>query len=374
MPSPLFVFCADLQARESAYRANRELKGDDLYAIRQVVDYCNQHKVPLVLGGDQVDTPTISDSHTILLRKELARIELRDSVYYIDGNHEKGFRRLSLEGGEASVAKNLETEPFVYIGGVKVKGYNWRSRKQWDEYLDSKGIPCGDVVILHGFCEQVVDAMHLPADRKPLCDMNLGWFDGKFKLALMGDIHMEWDWTGPLGTRFLYSGSMWMHRLGEPEEKSFIVVHDDLSITRHPLKCRPFLKLHLESEEDLKSISEWLDASSALDYIPDMKRYMGDLLPRLHVSFPSELEPRIALALKDLESKCHMFKKVDVSQDIDLTEVQGSTSEQIDIDTALQKMLDSNVHVEKSAIDFIKQCMEHGLDKASEDLKTKVGM
>jgi len=374
LPKPLFVFCADLQAREHAYRSNKDLRGDDLYALRQVVDYCNQEGLPLILGGDQVDTPTISDAHTILLRKELARMAYRNSVYYIDGNHEKGFRRLSLEGGDASVAKNLETEPFIYIGGIKIKGYNWRSRKHWEEYLEQKSIPSGDVVILHGFCEQVVEALKLPADRKPMCDMDLGWFDGKFKLALMGDIHMEWDWTGPEGTRFMYPGSMWMHRLGEPENKSFIVVYDDLSVSRQPLNCRPFLKVHLECEEDLKFIREWLDEAANVEYISAMKEYMGDILPRLHVSFPSALESKIAIALKELESECHMFRKVDVSQDTDLTEAQGSTTEQIDIDTALQKMLDGKVEVQKNAIDFIKQCLEQGLDKATDDLKAKVGM
>ena len=88
------VFCADLQARESVYKYDRDLRDDDISALQQVVEYCNA-KVgceALILGGDQVDSPTISDNHVIHLRRVLRGCKV--PVYYIDGNHEKGFRRL----------------------------------------------------------------------------------------------------------------------------------------------------------------------------------------------------------------------------------------------------------------------------------------
>lgn len=371
MRKPIFAFCADLQARESAYKSVKELGGDDLFAIRQVVNRCIELDIPLILGGDQVDTPTISDEHTVALRKELAR--MKQSVWFVDGNHERGFKRLSLEGGNAAVAVNLEDSP-VEVSGLKIRGFNWRSRRQWEEYLTQHQPEPADVVILHGFAEQVIPWLGLPKDEKPICDMDLDWFDGKYKLALMGDIHMEWDYKGLKGTRFIYSGSMWMHRVGEPEAKSFVLVFEDLTIERIPLKCRPFLQSKIESEQDCARIQEWIDNAYNLPYISELMEFMGSKIPRIHVNVPSNPEPKISAMIQAIENRAFLFKKVDHSHDRDLNEIKGSMTEKIDIDTALAKLLDPSIEVEQEAIAFIKEAMDCGFEKAVESLKTKVGL
>lgn len=370
MPKPMLVFCADLQARESAYRAVKELKGDDLYAMQQVVEYCRKHDVPLVMGGDQVDTPTISDEHTVNLRKLLMRIPPHNS-WYVDGNHERGFKRLCLEGGAAAAAQNLEGY-VVNVGSYMMTGYNWRTRRQWEAYLQENNLTQADILVLHGFAEQVVPELGMPADEAPLCDLNLEWFDGKYKLVLMGDIHMEWDWRGPKGTRFLYSGSMWMHRLGEAEAKSFIVVHDDLSIERVPLRCRPFLRTEMAEEKDIQRIETWLDNTKTLPYVTDMQEFMGTKLPRLHLQIPAELNSRMSAALDNFRKSAFVFEKVDLSHDRDLTEVKGSLSEKVDLNTALVQLLDIQDPVQADAVEFVKQAMELGFDKAVNNLKEKV--
>lgn len=372
MRQPLFVFCADLQARESAYRSVKELRGDDLYALQQVVDYCAEHKLALIMGGDQVDTPTISDEHTIELRRILTNVPF-ENTYYVDGNHERGFKRLCMEGGHAAVAKNLEDEGCLSIA-ANIAGYNWRTRRQWEAYLEKYELQKADILILHGFASQVVPALGLPPDEAPLCDMDLEWFDGKYQLVLMGDIHMEWEWRGPKGTRFLYSGSMWMHRLGEPEAKSFIVVYNDFSIERVPLRCRPFLRTDLKSEQDLKIIQTWLDNSAKLPYVSEMRRFMGDKLPRLHLEIPSDMPAALAAGLESLKQRAFVFERVDTSHDRDLSEVKGSLDEQVDLSTALKQLVDEKDPVDSEAAEFVKQAMELGFDAAVANLKQKVGM
>jgi len=377
MPKPILAFCADLQARESAYRSVYELRGDDLYALNQVVDYCNSNSrqgnpLHMIMGGDQVDTPTISDEHTVALRKVLRKIP-GDRCLYIDGNHERGFKRLSLEGGGASVARPMEGKIFD-IAGYRVAGYNWRTRRQWESFIETGNFVEADILILHGFASQVVSALGLPPDEAPLCDMDLEWFDGKYKLVLMGDIHMEWQWQGPKGTRFMYSGSMWMHRLGEPEAKSFIVVNDDLSVEKVPLRSRPFLRTDMKSKEDISRIQSWLDSCSNVPYVLDMQEYMGKMLPRLHITVPSEMTSELAGAIDKFKQKAFVFEKVDVSHDRDLTEVKGSLSEKVDLDTALAQLLDVKEESQSDAMEFVKQAMEMGFDKAVSSLKEKVGI
>lgn len=371
MRKPILAFCADLQARESAYKSVKELKGDDLYALRQVVDKCLELNIPLILGGDQVDSPTISDDHTVALRRELARMQ--QPVWYVDGNHERGYRCLSLEGGSAAVATNLEESP-VEVSGLKIRGFNWRSRRMWEDYLQSNEIPKADIMILHGFAEQVVSSLGLPKDEKPVCDYDLDWFDGKCQLALMGDIHMEWTYSGTKGTRFLYSGSMWMHRVGEPEAKSFVLVFEDLSIERVPLKCRPFLQTTIKSEADATRIKEWLEAATSSKDVQAMEAYMGSKLPRLHVTVASDINSATEKLLKQIEDKAFVFRKIEHSHDRDLNEIKGSLEEKIDIDTALAKLLDTTTEIDKEAIAFIKQAMDTGFDEAVTRLKEKIGL
>lgn|GEM_PF-6750841 len=371
MRKPILAFCADLQARESAYKSVKELRGDDLFAIRQVVDKCLELDIPLILGGDQVDTPTISDEHTVALRKELSR--MCKPVWYIDGNHERGFKRFSLEGGSAAVAENLELNP-VEVSGITIRGFNWRTRRNWEELLKSQPLQPADIVILHGFAEQVIPWLGLPKDEKPICDMDLNWFDGMYKLALMGDIHMEWDYTGQKGTKFLYSGSMWMHRVGESESKSFVLVFEDLTVERIPLKCRPFLKASLASEKDIRKAIEWLDNAGNVQYISDLKEYMGVKIPRMHVTVPSNLDSSLNRMIEGMDARAFVFKKVDHSHDRDLSEVKGSMNEKVDIDSALNKLLDVNSEIDKEATVFIRQALDLGFDEAVNYLKKKVGI
>lgn len=368
---PIFAFAADLQARESAYKSNKDLKGDDLYALAQVVNNCIALSIPLILGGDQVDTPTIGDEHTVNIRKELGRMTA--PVWYIDGNHERGFRRLSLEGGPAAVALNLEGLD-LEIGGHSIKGFNWRTRKTWEEYLGNNKLAKADVVILHGFAEQVVASLGLPKGETPMSDFDLNWFDGTYKLALMGDIHMEWNYRGQKNTSFWYSGSMWMHRVGEPEEKSYILVYEDLSVKRVSLNCRPYLTQKVESISDLEKVCKWLDKVKKNPYLAAMELYMGSKLPRVHLVIPADMTYDMVQVLDKIEARAYVFKKVDNSHDQDLNEIKGSLEEKVDLDTALGKLLNSADAQEAEAIAFIKQAMTVGFDDAVKDLKTKLGV
>jgi hypothetical protein len=369
---PLFVFCADLQARESAYRSVKELRGDDLYALKQVVDKTLELGVPLILGGDQVDTPTIGDEHVVALRKQLTRIP-NGQVWYVDGNHERGFKRFCLEGGQAAAASNLEGN-ILNLNGVRVAGYNWRTRRQWESFFEENSLLDADVVVLHGFAEQVVAALRLPKDEVPLCDMNLEWFDGKYKLAVMGDIHMGWDWTGSKGTRFIYPGSMWMHRVNEPESKSFLVVNEDLSVDKIDLKCRPFLRMELSEEKDIEILEKWLDSAVNDTYPEDMVSLMGEVKPRVHLTVQSDISRALAAVIERAKEKAFVFEKIVTSHDPDLSETKGSLDEQVDLDTAIAQVLSLEDPDQAQAAEFVKQAMELGFDNATDNLKQKIGI
>lgn len=369
-----FVFCADLQARESIYRTTKELKGDDLFALLQVTQYAQKQGLTLILGGDQVDSPAISDEHVIELRKLLKETP----TLYVDGNHERGFRRLSLEGGAAAAATNLEQlDKPTTIGALSVAGLNFRTRKMWEEYLKDSALPTTDILILHGFAAQVVSALGLPPNQADLCDLDLNWFDGKYKLVLLGDIHMYWDWTGPKGTRFIYPGSMWMHRVGEQEDKYFLVVNNDFTVDKIPLTCRPYLNRLVSSEKDLKEVDKWIDAAygivSQSKQVTVMKALFGVKIPRVHLTL-SNVSAEMRCTLDKLKEKAFIFEKIDISQDSDIKEATGTAVETVDLNSALDQLIQADDLVDTSAAELIKCSVEMGFDEGLKGLKERVGL
>ena len=101
---------------------------------------------------------------------------------------------------------------------------------------------------------------------------------------------------------------------------------------------------------------------------------MGTKLPRIHLTIPREVTAEFSTALEELKRNAFVFEKVDISHDRDLTEVKGSLSEQVNLSTALSKLLDITDPKEADAMEFVKQAMEQGFDTAITNLKTKVGI
>lgn len=370
---PLFVFCADLQARETAYKSVRELRGDDLFALQQVVQVANKLKVPLILGGDQVDTPAISDEHVILLRGLLSLLK---RVYFVNGNHEKGFQRFTLEGGPAQVAINLETgwDGPIMLGKHTIVGYNWRTRRQWEEDIAAGLIKPADICILHGFADQAVETIRA-VDDKPLCDFDLNWFAGKYKLVLMGDIHKHWvDVRG--GTTFVYPGSMWMHRLGEDEKKYYIIVFDNLSFKVCELKCRPFKQASIDSVKDLEEVTKWVDeVTKAAEADPDktMMSYMGKKLPRLHLTITAN-DHNIRTKIDLLKQKAFIFEKLEYAMEQDIANKQQTSAEKLDLQTAMYKILDIKSDKDKKVASLIIDSLGSDANATLDKLKTVLGV
>jgi DNA repair exonuclease SbcCD nuclease subunit len=346
------------------YKHNQELKGDDLVALEQVVDYCNSPDVPceaLILGGDQVDSPRIGDDHVIKLRQILRKCQA--PVYYIDGNHERGFRRLELEGGEAGVATNLEGESFLF-GDFDVTGYNWRPRREWEEWMSTNGNErYSDILILHGFADQAVAELGLSEAAVDLGDYDLNWFDGKCKLCLMGDIHQTMHFVGAEhSTHFHYPGSMWMHRSNEPADKVFFRIDSDLTVTNVPLQTRPFFKANIYNGKDMASLlSEVLKA--------DTPGYAGIQKPRVHVDIYAE--DNFDKELEILKQNAHLFVRLKPSRTV--MEVERLSLESGIVDT---KEIVKNVvsDEDKDLRSFLNEVLESGAEHASEQLRKKLGV
>lgn len=356
------MFCADLQARELVYKHNRELKGDDLVALEQVITYCNRPDVQceaLILGGDQVDSPRIGDEHVIKLRQILKDCDA--PVYYIDGNHERGFRRLNLEGGDASVAMPLEDNSFNF-NGLQVSGYNWRSRRDWESVLEEE-LPTTDILVLHGFADQAVEELGLSPTVVGLGDYDLAWFDGKCSLCLMGDVHQYMYFEGGAHkTRYYYPGSMWMHRSNEPGEKQFLVIDEELEITPIVLETRPFFKTTIQTAADMDKL---LEDVLGVDRPTDTRIQK----PRVHVDIYSD--DNFEKELEKLRQTAHLFVRIKPSQTVVRMSEGTVKTEVLDLQKAIEIIVPED---EKSLKAFLNEVFTAGVEDATEQLRNRLGV
>ena len=109
-------------------------------------------------------------------------------------------------------------------------------------------------------------------------------------------------------------------------------------------------------------------------YLPEMRAFMGEKLPRIHAVVPSEMPADLAAAIELIRRDAFVFEKADASHDTDLTESKGSLSEKVDLDTALGQLLDLSGELDSEAAEFVKEAMASGFDVAVESLKKKVGL
>ena len=363
------VFCADLQARESVYRHNPNLRDDDLVALHQVIEFCNDRAndvAILVLGGDQVDSPSISDKHVIKLRRLLRGCKV--PTYYVDGNHEKGFSRFELEGGQASVASNLETSPIskhdIPAGCIEggIAGYNWRPRREWESLKDE--IPICDILVLHGFADQaapLIQGSSVSAEDH-LGDFDLNWFDGKCKLCLMGDIHIYTEYVGDKGTKFIYPGSMWMHRVNEPENKFFLSVDlDTLETTKIPLMTRPFYRREISTAGDITALQEEI-------FLKEVKVLDSRITkPRVHLDITSEED--LTTSIQELSKTNFVVPRVKPSE---TSQLITQRLERPDVELGIKALLteegDEDLRV------FLAEVFRDSIDSALIGLRDKLGV
>ena len=124
-------------------------------------------------------------------------------------------------------------------------------------------------------------------------DLDPVWVPSSVTYVLLGDVHRPWDWTGPLGAAWRYSGSLAMQAADEPPEKSYLVLHDGGWIERRPLPSRPF---RLVTVADAAALERELAEAAALPeqglavvrFDPDVPRVeeaFRNALPGRHLLF-----------------------------------------------------------------------------------------
>lgn len=335
MASPVFVFCADLHLADGAWTSRPAIYGDSYYSLTQIIDYCVEQALPLVIGGDVLDVKKNSARPVQQLCAQMARMQTANlPVYYIQGQHEldRYVTWLSVHPWPTNVNKTQFS-----IGGLKLYGIDWLPRGEIQEAF--KAVPPDtDLLICHQVWKDLMKNVGRPECN--LADVH------HVKYVLSGDFHVTTieqnvNAHGEL-TQLISPGSTCMQDISESPQKYFYVMHADVSsITpvRHELKTR---RMRLYTITDTES----LDDLCAGGFLRDIQEMLGDLPPEINkplvrVKFDKKIPDayiRINTAIGD---HAHLFCDALVDKTRDGQETNRSVTKN-DLMTAVAELLNNN--------------------------------
>lgn len=270
--TPLFVFCADLHLEDGAWSSRPGIYGDAYYSFEQIVDYCIEHKLPLVLGGDVLEKKSNSARPIAKLFEGLSRMRsatVQVPVYYIQGNHEYDRNAPWLSAHDWPIYMH---EASFDINGVKVCGFDWLPRGDIQEAF--KRVPQDtDILITHQVWKDFMGNLG-----RTDCELTDVY---RVTTVLNGDFHVTKTVTSANAqgktVTMLSPGSTCMQDMSESPDKFFFVIGripttGEIVFTPIQLKTRKFLNYTVKDQDTL-------DALCAGQLVKDINDQLDDTLP-----------------------------------------------------------------------------------------------
>jgi hypothetical protein len=249
--TPLFVFCADTHLADGAWTTRPAIYGDAYYSFSQIVDYCLEHELPLILGGDVLEKKNNAARPIAMLCKELSRMQKRDiPVFYIQGNHEydRNAPWLSVHPWPQHLDQRL-----INIGGVAVYGLDWRPKGEIQTALQE--IPAGaDILITHQVWQDFMKNVGRP--ECALTDVHHA------KLVLAGDFHVT-ETAKSVNAQdqpivMLSPGSTCMQDISEASDKYFFAINrllnGEVTCANKQLQTRKFASYTIKDIDTLDTL------------------------------------------------------------------------------------------------------------------------
>ena len=270
----LFVFCADLHLEDGAWSSRPGIYGDAYYSFAQIIDYCIEHRLPLILGGDVLEKKQNLARPIAKLFAGLSRMQsVGLDVYYIQGNHEYDRNAPWLSAHPWPVHLH---EKAVNFSGVSVYGLDWLPRG--DIQVALKAVPENtDILVTHQVWHDFMGSVG--RIECALTDVH------NTDVVLAGDFHVTKIVEGVNAhgdaIRMLSPGSTAMQDVSEAADKFFAVVgieDDRIEFEFVQLKTRRFANYVVKDVDAL-------DQLCAGQLVSEIAALKGDLPPEIDTPF-----------------------------------------------------------------------------------------
>ncbi|ANS04997.1 hypothetical protein [uncultured Mediterranean phage] len=291
------------------------MSGDSYHSLAQIVDYCIEHNLPLIAGGDLFDKPDPDPVSVNVMCREMDK--MRDAnlpVYFIQGQHERVRRDLGDDHGRPewmhvhSWPTHVHEQTFE-IDGVTFYGLDWTPKEHIEDAFDN--IPdSASVLVAHQVWSEFMGEW-IPSE----CELSMLHARApQISRVLTGDFHEHTIERYPRAEQeavaaeiTMYSpGSISMRSIAEPSNKFFYRFHNG-NIARAPfptehinLETRHLEEVELEHEGDLQDFELGILEETVCQHLAALPEVIAKPLMRVkyHDDIPAVYE-RIRLAVGD---------------------------------------------------------------------------
>jgi hypothetical protein len=301
---PLFVFCADLHLEDGAWSTRPGIYGDAYYSFKQIIDYCIEYRLPLILGGDVLEKKSNSARPIAKLCEGLTRMQsVGLDVYYIQGNHE--YDRNAPWLSVHSWPVHMHWGSFD-INGVKVFGLDWLPRGEIQHAFTQ--VPRDtDILVTHQVWKDFMG--NVGRTECELTDVH------HVRTVLAGDFHVTKtvESTNAQGQpiKMLSPGSICMQDCGEEASKFFFVIgsNDDgtFEFRPVPLKTRRFLDYTVKEQELLDNLCAGYLTNDIKDARAQMTLPDEIAKPIVRIKFNKQLPDAFLRLTTTIGDAAHVF-------------------------------------------------------------------
>lgn len=240
MPNPLLAMTSDWHLAPGAWRRPNTPKGDSYFALRQIVDYCLDQHICLVGAGDLFDVDRPDPMSLLVAFEQVARLSAAGlRLFFTQGQHERASPAyLSLVPQSFHIHRS-----YVLIDGLRVYGLDHTPADSLAKEIEA--VP-GNTDLL--VCHQVwSNFMGVGAEG----DLSSLSEPGAPGIVLTGDFH-DHRILPVGGCRAFSPGSTCLQDIGEPRDKAFFVLNDDLTVASVTLKTRKVSDVLIQNESELE--------------------------------------------------------------------------------------------------------------------------
>ncbi len=303
----LFVFTADLHLEDGAWSTRPGIYGDAYYSFAQIVEYCIEHHLPLILGGDVLEKKSNSARPIAKLCKGMDRMRgVNLDVFYIQGNHEydRAAPWLSVHDWPEHIHQKM-----IRIGGTTIYGLDWLPKGEIQQALAT--VPeTAEILIVHQVWDDFMKGLGRTECSLP--DVH------HVKTVLAGDFHptVTAEGVGAQGQAItmLSPGSICMQDLSESPTKWFFVIcrapDGSIHFERKALETRPFAKFIVNDQEYLDQLCAGglsQESECLARQISQTAKAAGIDKPIVRIKFDKNLPDAFLRLTTAAGDACHLF-------------------------------------------------------------------